>query len=83
MNGTLELESLPFEQAMERLEKVVQLLEQGEVPLEKAIQLFQEGMEFAHLCGQKLEWAEQQVEMLLKEDGKWLKKPFQMEEELD
>jgi exodeoxyribonuclease VII small subunit len=83
MDETLEqlpLEKLPFEQALERLEKVVQALEQGEVPLEQAMQLFHEGMKLAHLCGQKLEWAEQQVEVLIKENGEWQKRAFQMEE---
>ena len=38
-----QLESLPFEKALERLEEVVQLLERGDAPLEQAIQLFDEG----------------------------------------
>lgn len=78
-----KMESLPFEKALERLEEVVQLLEQGDVPLEQAIQLFDEGMKLAHLCGKKLDWAEQQVEMLVKENGEWTKKPFTIEEDID
>lgn len=78
-----DLELLPFEKALERLEEVVHLLEKGDAPLEQAIQLFDEGMKLAHLCGKKLEWAEQQVEMLVKENGEWIKKPFVAEEEQD
>lgn len=77
------LESLPFEKALERLEEVVRLLEKGDAPLEEAIQLFDEGMKLAHHCGKKLEWAEQQVEMLVKENGEWIKKPFRPEGELE
>ncbi|TCS96379.1 exodeoxyribonuclease VII small subunit [Hazenella coriacea] len=77
------LESLPFEKALERLEEVVRLLEKGDAPLEEAIQLFDEGMKLAHLCGKKLEWAEQQVEMLVKENGEWMKRTFKPEEELE
>ncbi|MGA8941748.1 MAG: exodeoxyribonuclease VII small subunit [Thermoactinomyces sp.] len=75
------LESMPFEKAIKRLEEVVQKLEKGDTPLEQAIQLFDEGMKLAHVCGKKLEWAEHQVEMLVKENGKWLKKPFDIEED--
>ncbi|AUS08539.1 exodeoxyribonuclease VII small subunit [Laceyella sacchari] len=78
-----QLESLPFEKALERLEEVVQLLERGDAPLEQAIQLFDEGMKLSHLCGKKLEWAEQQVEMLMQENGEWIKKPFEAEEDMD
>lgn len=74
-------ESMPFEEAMKRLEQVVQQLEKGDTPLEQAIRLFDEGMKLAHVCGKKLEWAEHQVEMLVKENGEWLKKPFEIEED--
>ncbi|MBA4495000.1 exodeoxyribonuclease VII small subunit [Paenactinomyces guangxiensis] len=77
------LESLPFEKALERLEEVVELLEKGDAPLEQAIQLFDEGMKLAHICGKKLEWAEQKVEMLVNENDEWKKKPFDTEEEPD
>ena len=76
-------ESLPFEDALKRLEQVVQQLEKGDTPLEQAIQLFDEGMKLADVCGKKLEWAEHQVEMLVKENGEWLKKPFEIEEDLE
>ncbi|MBA4542970.1 exodeoxyribonuclease VII small subunit [Thermoactinomyces daqus] len=75
------LESLPFEEALKRLEEVVEILEKGDTPLEQAIQLFDEGMKLAHICGKKLEWAEQQVEMLVQENGEWVKKLFKVEED--
>lgn len=76
------LEPTSFEQAMERLEAVVKQLEQGEVPLDQAIRLFAEGNQLALYCREKLDWAEQQVEMLVQENGEWNKKPFRTEEEL-
>lgn len=75
-------EDMRFEDAMARLEEVVMKLEKGDVPLEEAIQLFAEGTRLAHLCKQKLDWAQQKIEMLVKENGEWVKKPFQTEEEL-
>ncbi|GGE10410.1 hypothetical protein GCM10011571_09640 [Marinithermofilum abyssi] len=75
------LEKLPFEQAMERLEEVVDRLENGDVSLEEAIQLYEEGMRLSRICGEKLDKVEQQMEMLVQENGEWVKKPFQPEED--
>jgi exodeoxyribonuclease VII small subunit len=76
-----EILSLTFEEALKRLEEVVDTLETGEVPLEAAIDLFQEGMKLSQLCGQKLDKVEQQIETLLEEDGKLVAKPIEFEEE--
>lgn len=80
MEGT---QPLPFEKALKRLEEVVEQLEAGEATLEESIQLFDEGMKLIHFCGEKLEWAEQRVDMLVKENDQWLKKPFHSEGETD
>ncbi|EGK14338.1 exodeoxyribonuclease VII small subunit [Kroppenstedtia eburnea] len=76
-------ENLSFEEAMDRLEEVVEHLESGEVPLEESIRLFEEGMKLSRYCGEKLEKMEQHVEMLVRENGEWVKKPFQSEEEME
>ncbi|MFV9510786.1 exodeoxyribonuclease VII small subunit [Tepidibacillus sp. LV47] len=75
-----QMEELTFEEALERLEKIVDLLESGNVPLELAIDLFQEGMKLAKRCHQKLDNIEQKIEILLEKDGEFLKKPFEQEE---
>ena len=46
-NETLEIS---FEEAMARLETIVEQLEDGDVPLEKAIDLFQQGMKLSQMC---------------------------------
>jgi exodeoxyribonuclease VII small subunit len=71
-------QELSFEQAMDKLESVVEQLESGDVPLEKAIELFQQGMELAHLCGGKLEQIERKIEVLVEENGSFSTKPFTM-----
>lgn len=71
------MSDLTFEQAMERLEEVVTQLEHGDIPLEEAIKLYGEGTKLAGICRKKLDWAEQQVEILVEENGEWSKKPFQ------
>lgn len=78
MSGNGEAEGgVSFEQAMDKLERIVSRLESGDVPLEQAIELFQEGMALSHLCGQKLMQVEQKIETLLEENGSFVKKPFQ------
>ena len=44
-----------YEEAIKRLEEIVNLLERNEVPLEESISLFQEGIELSQYCNQKLE----------------------------
>lgn len=83
MKHKSEQEELPFEQALERLEEIVELLEQGEASLEESIRLYEEGMKLVHICSKKLEWAEQQVEILLKKDGELKAIPFQPKEDSD
>jgi exodeoxyribonuclease VII small subunit len=66
-----------FEECLERLEKIVQELEKGEVPLETSLTLFEEGMQLSATCRKQLEEAEGKVEILLKQNGKLQTEPFQ------
>ncbi len=66
-----------FEECLERLEKIVQELEKGEVPLEKSLTLFEEGMQLSATCRKQLEEAEGKVEILLKQNGKLQTEPFE------
>ncbi|MGH9498191.1 MAG: exodeoxyribonuclease VII small subunit [Terriglobales bacterium] len=65
-----------FEESIQRLEKIVQELERGEVPLEKSLTLFEEGMQLSGTCRKELEQAEGKVEILLKQNGKLQAEPF-------
>ena len=66
-----------FEDCIQRLENIVQELEQGEVPLEKSLTLFEEGMQLSASCRKELEEAEGKVEILLKQNGKMQAEPFE------
>jgi exodeoxyribonuclease VII small subunit len=66
-----------FEDCLERLERIVQELERGEVPLEKSLTLFEEGMQLSASCRKQLEEAEGKVEILLKQNGKLQIEPFE------
>ena len=73
-----------FEEAMERLEEIVQNLENGELPLEEALKVFEEGMKLTKFCSGKLEEAEKRVTLLVKESGgDHTQVPFQLEEDKD
>jgi exodeoxyribonuclease VII small subunit len=66
-----------FEECVQRLEKIVQELEQGEVPLEKSLTLYEEGMQLSASCRKELEEAEGKVEILLKQNSKIQAEPFE------
>jgi exodeoxyribonuclease VII small subunit len=46
-----------FEKRLERIKKIVSLLESGDLPLEQGVKLFQEGVRLAKECGVELEQA--------------------------
>ena len=67
-----------FEQAMGRLEEIVNQLERGECGLDESLKLFEEGAKLAGQCNQMLDAAEQKVNLLLNgESGE--EKPFEGE----
>ncbi len=63
-----------FEQAMQRLEEIVRLLESGEEPLDSALKLFEEGTKLSRLCEKTLKTAEQKVELLTTDETQSLPK---------
>jgi exodeoxyribonuclease VII small subunit len=73
-----------FEEAMKRLETIVESLERGDLSLEESLKNFEEGMKLLHFCSKKLEEAEQKVTILIKESGdKFTQQPFEVEEKED
>ncbi len=62
-------ETLRFEEAMSKLEGIVQKLEAGDVPLEDAITLYKQGMELSAYCHGKLQDAEKQLISIIDNDG--------------
>ncbi|MGA2318460.1 MAG: exodeoxyribonuclease VII small subunit [Thermodesulfobacteriota bacterium] len=66
-----------FEDALNKLEKIVSKLEEGDIPLEESLKLFEEGIRLSRFCNQKLDEAEKKVEILLKgKDGMLKTHPF-------
>jgi exodeoxyribonuclease VII small subunit len=66
-----------YEDALNKLEKIVSQLEKGDISLEESLKLFEEGIRLSRLCNQKLDEAEKRVEILLKgADGTFKAQPF-------
>ena len=71
-----------FEQSIKQLEKIVQELEDGDLPLEKAIKKFEEGIKLTRFCATKLDETEKKVSILLKNaEDQIMTKPFGSEDE--
>jgi len=49
---------------MQRLEKLVEEMESGQIPLEKLIGLYEEGSKLVRLCQEKLDAAEQKIQII-------------------
>jgi len=56
-----------FEEAIERLQKLVDALEEGDVPLEQSLLAFEEGQLLVGFCQQKLTTAEETLKKLADE----------------
>ncbi len=55
---------MTFEEALNRLEKLVRNLESGEIPLEESIKAFEEGKELVKFCLSLLDKAEVKIKQL-------------------
>ena len=65
MNTYDEIETLSFEDSYDRLERVIQRLENGNLSLDESVALYEEGMRLAQHCGRKLDDAQLKVFRLL------------------
>ena len=57
-----------FEASLEALEKIVEELEQGDLPLEKSLELFEQGIGLSRQCQERLSQAERRIEVLLRDN---------------
>jgi len=61
--------SFPFEATLEKLETIVEKMEQGDMSLEDSLKAFEQGIQLTRSCQKALVEAEQQVQLLLQENG--------------
>jgi exodeoxyribonuclease VII small subunit len=62
-------EAKTFEENLENLEKIVNQLEQGDIPLEEALDKFQEGITLSRDLKKKLQDAEETLTKVVSENG--------------
>jgi len=60
---------LSFEDALTRLETIVDTMESGDVPLAELIARFEEGNKLLQVCETRLKDAEMKIELLKKQNG--------------
>ncbi len=61
-------EKAGFEEALERLERIVALLERGDATLEDSLRYFEEGVALSRRCHELLASAEKRVSRLVREE---------------
>ncbi|MBN1827866.1 MAG: exodeoxyribonuclease VII small subunit [Deltaproteobacteria bacterium] len=71
---------MKFEEALERLEKIVRDMEGGSLSLEDSLTAFEQGIKLCRLMAKKLDESERKVKLLLKEEGKLVIKDFSAED---
>ncbi len=73
-----------FEQSLQRLEKIVEKMERGELSLGDSMEHFEEGSKLANFCTAKLKETEKKIEILLHPksgEDKWV--PYSTESDKD
>jgi len=72
-----EEQEMSFEAAVERLEKIAEMLECGDRPLNESLALFEEGIKLARECSRQLTEAQGRIEALVKKpNGTVSAEPF-------
>ncbi len=58
--------TLSYEQAFQRLEKILEQMNNGKTPLEESLKLFEEAENLMRTCTHALNSAEQKIDQLIK-----------------
>ena len=75
---------LKFEKAIQRLEKIVDDLEKGELDIDKSLEMFEEGVKMSRVCSKKLNEAEAKIEKLTRnQKGELITELFPLEDNND
>jgi len=74
-----KVENLNFEEALQELESIVSAMESGELTLEESLKRFERGIALARGSREKLDQAQQRVEILTAQQGHEQIQPFNEE----
>ncbi|MFH1245571.1 MAG: exodeoxyribonuclease VII small subunit [Candidatus Omnitrophota bacterium] len=70
---------LKFEEALKKLEKIVEDLESGKLPLEESLKRYEEGVKLSRFCHKTLQSAQKKIQVLSKKGEEWELEPFASE----
>ncbi len=80
LTGASPKPTVPFEEALQKLESIVEGMESGDLPLESLLAKYEEGVRLAKVCQDKLTEAELKIQQLEKTAAGELKlKPLVVE----
>lgn len=72
---------IKFEDALKKLEKIVEDLEKGDLSLDEALKKYQDGIELSRVCSQRLDNAKKKIDVLVKnKKGEFELKPLNEKE---
>ncbi len=60
------MSEIKFEEALKKLEKIVEDLERGDLSLDDALKKYQDGIELSRVCAQRLDTAKKKIDLLSK-----------------
>ena len=63
------MSDITFEDALQRLEQLVDQLEAGKLGLEESLKVFEEGVGLARRCARYLDDAEKRIEILTRDES--------------
>ncbi len=76
------MSDIKFEDALQRLEQIVDQLEAGHLGLEDSLKVFEEGVGLARRCARYLDEAEKRIELLTRDESGALKtEPLPLDED--
>ncbi|MBQ8545881.1 MAG: exodeoxyribonuclease VII small subunit [Clostridia bacterium] len=67
---------ISFEEAIEKLEEIVESLENGDFPLEESLKLYEEGVRLVNICNTKINNVEKSVKILSNSNGELVEEDF-------
>lgn len=78
------MSDITFEDALQRLEQLVDQLEAGKLGLEESLKVFEEGVGLARRCARYLDDAEKRIELLTRDESGTLRtEPLSLDQDED
>ena len=70
------MSNLNFEEALAKLEEVVNKLEKDQLSLDESLKIFEEGISLYRVCSKELIEVEKKINTIVEENGEFKKIPF-------